>query len=88
MFNAIERQSRHEPDPISLEGAYRLEIISSRSGFTRLIEMYEKRYDLVHVLSINRHHYGCVKLTMSINAPRTIRNCGVIYSIGESLSTN
>ena len=38
------------------------------------IERYEKRYGFVHVLSINRHHYGCVKLTMSIDAPGTIQN--------------
>ena len=49
------------------------------------IEWYEKRYSFVHVLSINRHHYGCVKLTMSIDAPGTIQNYGVGYSIGEKL---
>ena len=47
------------------------------------IERYEKRYGFVHMLSINCHHYGCVKLTMSIDASGTIRNCGVVYSIGE-----
>ena len=49
------------------------------------IERYEKRYGFVHMLSINRHHYGCIKLTMSIDASGTIRNCEVVYSIGEKL---
>ena len=54
------------------------------------VEKYEKRYGFVHVLalSINRHHSGCVKLTVSIDAPGTIQNCEAVYSIGESLSTN
>ena len=33
------------------------------------IERYEKRYGFVHVLLINRYHYECVKLTMSMNNP-------------------
>ena len=53
------------------------------------IKKYVKRYGFVHVQSINRHHYGCVKLTMSIDAPGTIRNCGVVYiPLEKSLSTN
>ena len=42
-----------------------------------IIERYEKRYAFVH-------HYGCVKLTMLIDAPATIQNCGVVYSISTN----
>ena len=51
------------------------------------IERYEKRYGFVHVLvlSINCHHYGCVKLTMLIDAPGTVERS---IPLEKSLSTN
>ena len=52
------------------------------------IEGYEKRYGFVHVLLINRYHYECVKLTMSIDAPEQSGTVEWSIPLKKSLSIN
>ena len=54
------------------------------------MDVLNQELNTVHIRKVKSYeppaaHKLLVKLTMSIDAPGTIRNCGAVYFIGEKL---